>query len=179
MDQNERLDALIHYICHKCDDPSKLGKTKLNKILWNIDALMFRRMGRTVSGATYIKKPHGPVPAGVDDAIRRLEESNALAVKQKRCIDYVRNEFFAKNEPDMTGFQPDDIHLSDFVIEEICNGFTAQEISERSHNRIWQAAQMGEEIPIYAVLAANEGELTPEDRDWLYEQVHLLEQAAS
>ena len=36
MDQ-EKFDALVHYICARCEDPTSLGATKLNKIMWYSD----------------------------------------------------------------------------------------------------------------------------------------------
>lgn len=38
-----------------------------------------------------------------------------------------------------------------------------------SHDAIWEAAYIGEEIPVYATLAANEGEITPEVLAWANE----------
>jgi len=50
--------------------------------------------------------------------------------------------------------------------ELICNQFTAIEISEVSHDQAWLAANMGEEIPMVATLAAFPGEMTNKVETW-------------
>ena len=57
-----KLKALIHYICYQCHDPSVLGATNLNKILWYSDVIAFARAGASITGETYVKQQFGPVP---------------------------------------------------------------------------------------------------------------------
>ena len=45
-------------------------------------------------------------------------------------------------------------------------GLSANEISEGTHDEIWAPAAEGEEIPLYAMLAAGRGEVTEEVRVW-------------
>jgi len=55
-----KLKALIHYICYQCHDPSVLGATKLNKILWYSDVIAFARAGASITGETYVNLAQCP-----------------------------------------------------------------------------------------------------------------------
>lgn len=175
----DRYKALVHYICSKCDDPSKLGKTKLNKILWRVDTLMYRRTGQTVSGARYKKLQYGPVPMEIETVISSLQANDDIVVKASRCYDYTKTDYIALTEPDTRLFSEDELRFVDFVMHDICNLHTAKSISEQTHDRVWEAAAMGEEIPVFAVLAANEGILTDADQQWVTQELSRLERIAS
>jgi hypothetical protein len=58
---NKKFSNLVHYICYKCDDPSQLGATKLNKILWYCDMFSYRWNSESMTGENYIKRQFGPV----------------------------------------------------------------------------------------------------------------------
>ena len=56
-----KLKNTTHYICDKCADYDiKLDFIKLNKILLHVDLLTFTKTGKSLTGATYIKKKFGP-----------------------------------------------------------------------------------------------------------------------
>jgi hypothetical protein len=56
--------------------------------------------------------------------------------------------------------------ILDFVISHVCNHHSANSISELSHDAIWDAANDGEEIPMFATLVSDSAELTPEVIKW-------------
>ena len=58
--QESKLACLIHYIVWKCSDPTLLGATKLNKVLWYADAFAYMERGTPITGVTYVKRPFGP-----------------------------------------------------------------------------------------------------------------------
>jgi hypothetical protein len=41
-----KFDTLVHYFCARCEDPSSLGATKLNKIMWYSDASAYLQLGK-------------------------------------------------------------------------------------------------------------------------------------
>ena len=56
---------LVHYICFKCPDPTILGATKLNKILYYSDFFYYLKYGKAITNDTYIKQSYGPVPYAI------------------------------------------------------------------------------------------------------------------
>jgi len=59
--------------------------------------------------------------------------------------------------------------ILDVCTDIICGGYTAAEVSEQTHDQIWEAAQDGEEIPLYAIFASRRGAITDEVRAWANE----------
>ena len=68
----------------------------------------------------------------------------------------------------------DEISLADYIIETVCDDHTATSISELSHDSVWRLAEIGEEIPLYAVLAGKAGEVTEETMAWARSEAKRL-----
>ena len=162
----QRLETLVHYIVYKCSDPKKLGATKLNKILWYSDITAFLHSGKGVSGAKYIKLQHGPVPQNIDQVKQRLQASGAIAIRREFYFDHQQEQAFAITQPDLSHFSGPEISMVDGIMNYICENHTATSISEATHNIIWEAAEIGEEIPLYTIFAAQKAEVTPDDIAW-------------
>ena len=163
MTKISKFAHLVHYVCAKCDDPKKLGATKLNKILWYADTIAYRETGKTISGEkSYIKRQHGPVPKKILLVLEQLKENEKIL---QRNVGRLK-EFIPLQPADPSQFTRKEQEIIDSVIEIVCNDHTASSISELSHDMIWEAAKEGEEIPVYAVLAANPGIITKDDQKW-------------
>lgn len=163
---NEKLKALIHYICYKCEDSSRLGATKLNKILWFADSFVYKSTGRTISGSQYKKLPYGLVPVAAEPALVELQAEGKVVIRQSDHFGKKKKDFIPFGEPDIGLLDTEELKLIDDLIVDICDGHTAKSISELSHDIVWEAAGMGEEIPIYAVLAAKFAPLEDGDFEW-------------
>ena len=68
----------------------------------------------------------------------------------------------------------DERAMSVSVLEAVC-GRTANEISDMTHNTIWDAATMGEVIPLFATLAEEAGEISNAIIDWAGNMVEEIE----
>lgn len=164
--RTDKLEALVHYISYKCTDPTKLGATKLNKALWYSDAHSFLVRGKPITGTTYIKKKFGPVPQQIAQVSESLVNKGALAITKDLHFGYPQTQFIALKRPDLSSFTAEEISFVDEVLAYICENHTAISISEKSHDAVWEAAAIGEEIPIYAFLATRFGTTTKEDIEW-------------
>ena len=170
---SQKFRDLVHYICWRCEDPAQLGATKLNKITWVIDTYTYRRDGRSLTGETYIKQQFGPVARSMLPTLAKLGAEGKL-LQRAPLTEFQSREFVATTAPDMSLFSKQDLRLIDAVIDQVCRNFTATSISTYSHDEIWEAAEIGEEIPMYAVLAANPGDITQDDIAWGEEVVKQL-----
>jgi hypothetical protein len=163
---DERLKDLIHYVCWKCADPSKLGVTKLYKILWFSDTWHYRLHGRPITGADYVKREHGPAPRRGLPAIEELKREGRIVEPHRQGLQFERHDFVALIDADTSRFSAEELAIIDAVMGEVCENHTATSISDLSHDQVWDAAQMGEIIPMVAVLAARAGDVTDEDKAW-------------
>ncbi len=166
MDINfEKFKALVHYICWRCEDPTKLGAVKLNKALWRADFKAYLELGEPVTGASYVKRQYGPVPSAILPALRELKDEGKLSIRDVEFYEKEKREFFALERPDLTPFTANEISLIDEAIEYVTEKHTARSISEESHDRIWELARIGEEIPYYTVFS-KPAEITEDDIEW-------------
>lgn len=162
----KRMKGLVLYICSLARDPSVLGATKLNKILWYSDAMSYCMFGESITGETYIKRQFGPVPKHIVDVIEELETEKKIAVRREPFYGYPKVEFFALSKQDLSEFSPEEISLIDDIANTIFFNHTASSIFALSHDGIWESAQIGEEIPPYAFMASQLGEITEKDMEW-------------
>lgn len=161
-----KLSALVHYICSKCPDKNLLGATKLNKILWYSDAIALQMWGAPITGEVYVKRQFGPVPKHILGVIEQLEREGAIAVTNTPYHNYAKREYVSLKVPKISIFTPQEISLVDDVINEICYNHTATSISLASHDRIWELAEIGEDLPLETVFASELDEVTEEDVKW-------------
>ena len=163
-----KLKDLVHCIVHECKDrPDRLGAVRLNKVLWYADVSSFKEHGEPISGETYVKRQYGPVPLRIGAVLEELRDEGKIAV-QEPSGQYDTRKFLSLAEPDPGALSDDERRCVSDVVDAVCS-LTASKISDMSHDAIWEAAYIGEEIPVYATLAANEGEITPEVLAWANE----------
>ena len=168
MEHTDKFKSIVHTIIHDCDHPMKLGAIRLNKILWFADVIAYRETGESITGATYVRRHKGPVPARIVDVLGELQQEGKIEVKEPKS-KYAPREFRSLKGPVQDNLSKDEKDLIDLCRNHICNNFSAGEISELTHNHIWGAARDGEEIPLEATLMSekgNLGDLTPEMKDW-------------
>lgn len=162
----DKFKAMVHVIVASCHDPYKLGATRLNKICWYSDSSAFRALGAAITGEVYVKRPKGPVPYNILKAMRSLEEEGKIAVKESVHPVYKTRLFYSLEEPRTDMFSGVESSIIHDVARAICENHTANSISELSHDQIWAAATDGEQIPMFATLVADAGEVTPEVAEW-------------
>lgn len=166
----DKLKALTHYICWKVKNPADLGAIKLNKTLWIADISAFLDRGTPITGERYVKRQYGPVPHSILGIVRELEQEGKIVVRKGESFGHPKTDYIALTRPDIRAFTADEISLIDESIDFVCRRHTAMGISHKTHDIIWELAELGEEIPHEALLASDLGEVTPEDVAWAKEQ---------
>ena len=84
-------------------------------------------------------------------------------------------DYIALTDPDTSSLSAKEIALVDEIRAEICYNHTAESISELSHDQVWEAANIGEEIPMWATLASTPGQMTPEVAEWADSAINRYE----
>lgn len=179
--KKRKFKALVQFICSECaDDPSRLGYTKLNKILWYAETGHYIKTGEPLTGANYVKRQHGPVPACIEFMVDELVQEGKLHVRDVPTFGssgFIKKEFITLSDaPIDEFFTASEITDVSRIIKEVCDTHTARSISRKSHTEPWTLAQIGEKMPLYTALA-NPGEVKEEDIRWADQQIARLEAA--
>lgn len=161
---SRKFKALVHFIVHECDNPRRLGAVRINKALWFTDSLAYQSTGESVTGEKYIKRQMGPVPANILSTLKELEEEGKIII-HKRGRPYDPHMFLSITPPDVSLLTENDRLLAKNFLDIVCE-YSANEVSEFSHDATWEAASEGEEIPLCATLVTEGGCITDEMRGW-------------
>ena len=157
--ENFRYRNAVHYIIHNCNSPERLGAIKLNKILLFTDGFLFRSNKKTITDDIYIKRQFGPVPKNILNILDILKNENKIAIREENNTRL----FFSLEDPDISVFTPQEIHILSTLTSKICMNYKSKEISDISHTIEWEIAKIGEEINLYDYFVAEEAEITEED----------------
>lgn len=96
--------------------------------------------------------------------MRSLERDGAISIREPDAPYEVRR-YYTLRTPDPDALSDSEKRVAQDVLNAIF-GYTANEISEMTHDSIWRAVSEGEEIPIEATLVAIPGDITPEVLAW-------------
>lgn len=148
----DKLEEFVLYIIQSSDEDKKFASTKLNKLVWLADFQAFCETGSTISGASYKKEKHGPVPRAMPIILERLTREGRVKPKKIQMGSYPGTTYTALQKANLSAFSPDQIAIAGKVIAENFrkDGST---MSNESHKHIaYKVAKMGETIPMSAWL---------------------------
>lgn len=166
---HEKLKEALHYVIARCDDPARLGAIRLNKIMWFADRYAYRVNGASITADAYVKRRLGPCPKNVVAAINELATEQKIAVREMPVPGgHVMRHFFGTKEAEVEALSEQDRKILDAFTGVICDNFSANEISDATHDHVWEAADLGEEIPLFTTFA-KKGEITADVRLWATE----------
>ena len=173
--RKRKFKALIHYVCDRCsEEPHKLGAVKLNKVAWHADTLAYRMHGDSITGETYVKRQFGPTAKHMLPILGELQKAGAIAIRDVSYYGYDKAEYIALRRADVAVFAPEEVDIINMMIRYVCDENTAASISAKTHDRIWQLADIGEPIPYYAVFAGRAEEITEATHRWAHAEAERL-----
>jgi hypothetical protein len=171
---HEKLKEALHYVIARRDDPARLGAIRLNKIMLFSDRLAYRMNGTTITADSYVKRRLGPAPKNVLAAIGELAAEGKVVVREMPSPgNKVMRHYIPMMEADVEALSAQDRQILESVTRVICDNFSANEISDATHDQVWEAAEIGEEIPLFTTFARR-GEITADVRKWATDAVHKL-----
>jgi Antitoxin SocA-like, Panacea domain len=151
-----RFQALVLFIAWRTKDDPDFGRVKLAKTLCYSDFSVYLKTGRALTGATYIRKPQGPVPSELPDAERALRRLKLVTLDHEKD-EYEPKRIIAERPPVDEKlkklFEPWQLEMVEKWIEQI-KPQTAAEVSDTSHELAgWKMAGTdGTPIPYSAAL---------------------------
>jgi len=121
---------MILYVTQSLDG---VFKTKINKLLWYMDFLHFKKFSVSISGSSYVHLPYGPIPDDYDLIIGVMMNEKFLEKEEVAFgKEIVGENLKALSAYDSNYFNDSELKVMDFVIEHFKN-FTCRQISEYSH----------------------------------------------
>jgi hypothetical protein len=155
--------------------PENLGAVKFNKVLYYSDMLHYVMKGHPITGATYRRRERGPTTDQLLFALRELTLEGAIQISNVPFYGFMKKEYRALKEPDLSKFTADEIALVDDVIQFVCDGHTAKGISEFSHNLAWEATEPDQEIPYFTAFLMYPADVSEATLDWAHKEAPSIE----
>lgn len=90
-------------------------------------------------------------------------------MRERQVFGGTKTDYIALADPAITQFSADEISIVDKAIDFVCLQHTAMSISDRTHDLIWELAEIGEQIPYEAMWASRLDGVTKEDVKWAQE----------
>lgn len=165
-----RFKACVHYVCWRCEDPRTLDPARLTRVLWHADRARYLKAGLPLTGASYRKRQWGPAARALEPVIAELEREGAVATRE-HSYSGEGVQYFARHEPDLSAFAPDEISAVDAAVDAVCFRTVPAHAGARADDEVLRLAQIGELLPYHTVFSARPGEVTKRDMDWAAEHV--------
>jgi hypothetical protein len=139
---------------------------KLHKILYLSEMLQFAFEGHAIAGSVYVKRVFGPTSRELLSVLRELEREEAIRIGSVDYFRFRKAVYLPQRDPDLSLFTANELTLIRDVIDFVANHNTAKTISEFSHNRAWEMAEFGAEIPYHTAFALFPVGVSEEAVEW-------------
>lgn len=107
-------------------------KTKINKLLFYTDFLMYKRTAHSMTGITYKAIPYGPVPAEYDKLYIKLADDNKINIVPIAFNDGNYGEKIVGSENSFNDFSKIELEVLSSVINQFKTS-TTKEVVDLSH----------------------------------------------
>ena len=142
-----KFRELVMYISERSAADPRFGAVKLNKILYFSDFEAYRRLGRSITGATYRKLSEGPAPREMLPQRGVMLDSGDIAMEHRPYFAGVQQRVVPQRNVRTDVFTADELAVVDEAIEALWH-MTAREASDFSHRELgWLVAADGDDIP--------------------------------
>ncbi|MGB1204986.1 MAG: type II toxin-antitoxin system antitoxin SocA domain-containing protein [Chitinophagales bacterium] len=142
--KTKKFKNVLLYLLEKCVGRPNIDIGMLNKILYFADFNYYELYEEQLTGATYRKILHGPMPEKLDAILQKMiakDEIQSLKIKYK---DTKQIRYFPLVKADLTALKASETSVIDHVIEQFAN-FSATAMSDYTHGDMpWTASKEGE-----------------------------------
>jgi hypothetical protein len=132
--------------------------------------LAYRKLGEPITGARYVKRKFGPVPAQIVSVLNQLTAEGTIKPKTSLYHGYEKMSYTVLKPTYPDFLSPKEKAIVDDAINFVCDQHTAASISEFSHDDVWKLAQDGEDLPYFTAFV-KPGKITAEDLEWAQMQL--------
>jgi putative zinc finger/helix-turn-helix YgiT family protein len=110
MSRHLRWEKLCEAVLFYCSGTG-MWRQKLNKMLFYSDFLHAKHFNRTVTGLSYVRSAHGPVPHQYELIYATLQESGVLQIIETTNGEYIAYRHHALRKPDVSCFSDTELEV--------------------------------------------------------------------
>ena len=92
---------------------------------------------------------------------------------------YLKREYVSLTDPDTSPLSQAELSLINEMIDFVCRRHTAKEISDVSHNKAWELARPGEELPYHTVFLMFPSDIPEETLEQAHTEVRAIAASGS
>lgn len=141
-----KFKNVLLYILERCAGKPNVGEPVLHKLLYFCDFNYYELYEEHLTGATYRKLPHGPVPQEFDTIVAQMIEDKQIQKIKTEYYKKLQIRFIPLLKADLTGLKAIEKEVIDNVINQMGN-WTSTSINNYSSNDLpWEIADDGKEI---------------------------------
>ena len=146
-----KFKELVLYIAWSSENDPRFGAVKLNKILYYSDFAAYRRLGRSITEATYQHLEEGPAPREMLPAQRDMVDAGDLTIESRPYFGRPQRRPKALRDPggNLGLLSAAELEIVDEVMRDLLL-LDATVVADRSHREFgYQTTNLREEIPYY------------------------------
>ncbi len=106
---NGKFKELVLLFAERSSTDPLMSRVKLNKLLYYADFEAYRRRGRSITGATYVKGEHGPMASELPRAEEELGRAGYLSWRSEEAGPYTQKLPVALEGADKTQFTDEEL----------------------------------------------------------------------
>lgn len=147
----DKFKQLILYLSERSEADPKYGQVKLNKLLYYIDFLAYRDLGKPITGARYQRLKWGPAAVALKPVQTEMVDEGSLLIRSSPFGGFEQKKPIALQTADMSAFTGNEVAFVEFILSSL-KELGAGQVSDLSHEDIgWKLARDGEDIPYETV----------------------------
>jgi len=144
---SDKFKELILYLSERSETDPRYGQVKLNKLLYYIDFLAYRDLGKPITGARYQRLQWGPAAVAMKPIQEEMAAEGDLLVRSSPFGGFEQKKPIAVRHADMSRFSGSEVAFAESIILALWN-LGAGQVSDLSHEDVgWKLARDGEDIP--------------------------------
>lgn len=129
------LDKVFQVISY-FSEQTELFKTKLNKLLFYSDFLVYQIIGQSMTGLKYKALPYGPVPSNFEKLYLKLQDDKKIEITE---VGFENGNFGEVIKPlfkfDLNSFTQIELNVLNAVIVRF-KGMTSKQVADLSHEEL-------------------------------------------
>ena len=137
---------IILYLAERVGARPNVGETVFYKLIYFVETLALKELGRSIAGEQFYKRQYGPVPVSFTSLTNDMIATNQLDRVRGYYYTYMQTKYLPRVEP--TGLTDEERGIMDKVIA-FLGDKSATELSDLSHEDTpWIQAQDGEIVDL-------------------------------
>jgi transcriptional regulator with XRE-family HTH domain len=144
--QVERFKQVLLYLLERCGGKPNVGETVIYKLLYFADFNFYELFEEQLTGATYRKLQHGPVPLEFKDIVNEMIGNGELQIMDGSYCGFKQRRYIPLKKADLNQLSAAEKTVLDSVVERFSDK-SATWLSNYSHDDIpWKATAEKEVI---------------------------------